>query len=631
MSEVGITLKMTENVSSVAPKVSSALRGISDSGEDLKAALDLGDLEQKYQKFAERVDKIHDTQTRNNKLVSTQTGTPNIKSDSQQPSAVGTATSLIRSGGRTVTSLGSGDIGGAANDVLGTMAGLAKAAGPVGAVIAAAGAVAFAGNALSKQYEKHMSQVMDLNNVLGRFGKTSLETGENFRTTMNEVSEASARYGYTLTEGMNVYNQLIKKAGTTTQEEAKDVMYFQRFGGFDAGNLTQFRGTGSRFGMGGQELLGNALGTMKDSGMEKGLFSEFMSSTLSIFEDGISRGVVRGFDEINELQSRIGGMGEQFQGQYGMNLLKTLDSRSASATGLQSQGDLIMFNAAREMMKEDGVATDYISVQKTLEKGMTQDLLQSVYNQVKTRAGGSGPDMIELIKEIIPGLTYTTAEILLKELAEGEKTESSYSVPGYNVRGTDELTLLGVEETISNSIRNAGKVAMKPKARMIAKTAPIIGKFNDMAEASAEKAQGRDEFAKWKEWEENSNFEKNMIQAGTQGTMGNAFRFIGPEIKSIMAKQNQYPEELVEDTKQFGYGMSNLPEDALSFLTSSKFLDQIVDKGRETLSEGETKEGRFTQYDMGLAIELLIEAIGKFNESVAEEKQVNITNLFGEE
>lgn len=626
--DVGISLNMSENVSSVAPKVSTALRGISGAGEEIKAALDLGDLEKQYQKFAERVDKIHDLQKQNKQLVST--------TSPAQPTAgigVGTAaTSVIRSGGRVATSLGSGDIGGAANDAFGTVGNLLKAAGPAGAILAAGAAVAFAGNALSKQYEKHMNQVMNVNNILDRFGKTANETSDNFRTTMNEVSEASARYGYTLTEGMNVYNQLIKEAGTTTQEEAKDAMYFQRFGGFDIGALTQFRGRGSRFGMGGQELLGNALGTMQQSGMEKGLFNEFMSSTLSIFEDGISRGVVRGFDEINELQSRIGGMGAQFQGQYGMNLLKTLDARGASATGLQSQGDLIMFNAARNMLESQGKPTDYISVQKALEGGMTQKLLGSVYSQVKMRSGGVSTDMIELLKEIMPTLTYTTAEILLKELEEGEVTTTSYAKPGYNVRGTDELNLLGAEETIANSIRNAGKIAMKPKARLVSKLSPYVGKLNDLAGSVADKVQNKDKFEEWAEWVETSQFTENMITSGIgPNLMGvNKAALVGTTMTDLMKKQGSYDPSLVDKSKQFGYAMSNLPKEAVSYLASQDFMDKLYEAGYNTRSEGETGRRKFSEYDMGMAIEMLVNAIGEFNKSVAEEKQISITNIMGE-
>ena len=44
MADVGINLKMTETVSSVAPKVSESLRNISQAGQDMNDALQLGDL-----------------------------------------------------------------------------------------------------------------------------------------------------------------------------------------------------------------------------------------------------------------------------------------------------------------------------------------------------------------------------------------------------------------------------------------------------------------------------------------------------------------------------------------------------------------------------------------------------------
>ncbi|KKM68284.1 hypothetical protein LCGC14_1462490, partial [marine sediment metagenome] len=35
MADVGIRMTMTENVSSIAPKISESLRGISQAGEDM--------------------------------------------------------------------------------------------------------------------------------------------------------------------------------------------------------------------------------------------------------------------------------------------------------------------------------------------------------------------------------------------------------------------------------------------------------------------------------------------------------------------------------------------------------------------------------------------------------------------
>lgn len=633
MPDVGIQLKMTENVSSIAPKVSSALRGISDAGDELKAALDLGDMEQKYKAFAERVDKVHQMQQARG-TAGPAAAVPTPPSGVAAGSILQGGTSLIRGAGRTATALGSGDIGAGANDALGTMSMLAKSAGPIGVVVAALGAIVFAGNALSKQYEKHMTSIMNINSQLDRFGDTAQETGQNFGNTMNEISSAASWYGYTLDEGMNIYRQLIKESGGAEMEEAKDIMYFQRYGGFDPSNLTQFRGKGSRFGMGGQELLGRAYGTMRESGMEKGFFSEFMSSTLSIFEDGISRGVVRGFDEINELQSRIGGMGAQFQGQYGLNLLKTMDTRAAGATGLQSQGDLIMFNAARDMLSGQGKATDYISVQKALEGGMTQDLLGSVYKQIRTRSGGVQPDMIELLKELMPTLTYTTAEILLNELESGGVVSSTYLAPGTMMRGTDEMQLLMAEEEIANAIRNVGKVALRPKAGFIRELAPGIGGLKDWSQSRFERRTNEEAnrklYSEWGESTDLSAFSQNLSRAGYGAgggySMNPAFE-MGPDIADIMENQSAYPSRLIEDIKKLGFMMEGMGEESLDFLSRNQFLDKIMEEGKRTLSEGETREGEYSKYDLGLAINLLVEMIKEFNTTVKEEKQINIENI----
>ncbi len=147
MPDVGIRMTMTENVSSVAPQVSSALREISRVGGDMQEALDLGDLEQKYKQFADRVDRIYDVQKTNREAASQDTRaagqqqSANLQQMARMPANVGNMA------GRSFSRLGStGDVADVAPDVLGS---LGIAGGTAGAVIAVIGALAFGGNALS--------------------------------------------------------------------------------------------------------------------------------------------------------------------------------------------------------------------------------------------------------------------------------------------------------------------------------------------------------------------------------------------------------------------------------------------------------------------------------------------------
>ena len=58
MADVGINLTMTENISSLAPKMVDSLRSMGQAGQDMQDAMDLGDLEAQYKSFSDRQREI---------------------------------------------------------------------------------------------------------------------------------------------------------------------------------------------------------------------------------------------------------------------------------------------------------------------------------------------------------------------------------------------------------------------------------------------------------------------------------------------------------------------------------------------------------------------------------------------
>ncbi len=182
MPDVGINLTMEEQVSSIAPKVSEALRKMGDAGKELRTALDLTGLEDEYKQFADGLDKIHDAQ-------------PAMKGRAQaQPGQLiqqmgGTVPGILRTGGGIAQKLGqTGDVAGAGADVLGVLGGAVKSMGPLGLLVFSLGGVVFGLNALEMQYEKQIPELMDLTAILNRFGKSVQETSAEFKNVMDEVS-----------------------------------------------------------------------------------------------------------------------------------------------------------------------------------------------------------------------------------------------------------------------------------------------------------------------------------------------------------------------------------------------------------------------------------------------------------
>ncbi|MBW8003094.1 MAG: hypothetical protein FVQ80_13925 [Planctomycetes bacterium] len=345
MSDVGIRLSMEETVSSVAPKVSEALRSIGEAGKQLRDSLDLTGLEDEYKQFADRLDKIYDAQQK-------QRG-PGQQMVQQLGGAV---PGMLRAGGGVAQRLGqTGDVVGAGADVLGALGGVIKSMGPLGVLVSSLGAVGLGLNALEMQYEKQIPELMDLTAILDRFGDTSKETSANFKKVMDEVSGKASKFGYSLEYGINVTKSLAQISGvegTRAIRGAGKVMEFGRGYGVSPEALSRYMGLGLRFGQ-GERVFERATGGLEAAGMGKGLFQEYLSSTLDIFEQGLSRGIIKGFDEINLAQTWLAKIGDVFKGQYGLQVYRQIEQSIAGATSLASEGDVLIYRATKRFLEKD--------------------------------------------------------------------------------------------------------------------------------------------------------------------------------------------------------------------------------------------------------------------------------------
>jgi hypothetical protein len=377
----------------------------------------------------------------------------------------------IRGGGGVIGRAGGGDVGGAATDMLGDIQGMVSKIPMVGKIVAILAATAVVGNMLSKQYEQHMEKIMEVNNALGRFGKTAAGTSEYFKQTMQEVSASAAKFGYDLQTGLGVYGSLISGGGNVGS--ASTVMGMARYGGtgFNMDTMSRYSATASRFGMRGagqtwnwfgddmDATLGKSYGAFQQSGMSKGLFDEFLHNTLAVFEEGIGRGITKGFDEINVTQNWLGKLGPAFQGQYGLQQYQSMNASITGATGLQSEQQAIMYRAIRNKM---GGNPGYQDVMMQLEQGLSPANFTAIRNEAKSLTNNSPQDMVELFRSLF-NVNYTIATALqqLPDMSDADMKKAIDALvpdmPGKNLQSTPEMRLLTATQQISEDIRELGK------------------------------------------------------------------------------------------------------------------------------------------------------------------------------
>lgn len=491
MSDVGIRLTMTENASSIAPKISESLRGISQAGEDMKEALELGDLEEKYKSFADRVDKLHDVQ-KESQRITTQQALAGRARGVQAP--IGRVPEeIMKTTAGAVQRVGAtGDVTEAAPGILGTIKGMLSAAGPAEMIAGAAIGVTAAGgliaNALSKQYEKVMPEMMDLTAIMGELGGTVKETSDSFGTTMKEASSAASKFGYSLEVGAGVMRTFAEVAGVGRGEAAAGaggVMAYARGMGVTPGALARIQAMGTRFGQG--NVLGAGLGGLEAAGMGRGQYTEFLNATLNIFEEGLSRGIVKGWTDITATQAWIANLGDAFKGQYGLNLYRKMEGAVTGATALENETNVVIYRAVKRLL---GGKANYLDVLKEMETEMTEEKFTAIIEEIRGYTGGIRVDMVEWIRSIF-GTSVTTTEKLLDAFESGNLKVAIKELKA-PVADSPELKLLGVQEEIREKLREVGKEILPMKAGIIKSAEFLIKIFHNIAVEDEEERTRRE-------------------------------------------------------------------------------------------------------------------------------------------
>ncbi len=489
MAEVGLRISATENVSSIAPKVTDSLRTIAKAGEEIQKALDLGDIEEQYKRFAEREERIYDQQRTRQAEIGTRTPDyqPAVAGRAGLPAISGGVTAALRTGGRTVQVLGAGgDVVGAAPDVLGTLGKTFEGIPAVGKVIAGiaavAGGIAFAGNALAKQYEKVMEPIMGLTASLGRLGETSEETSRNFGRTMDEVGDKAAEFGMSLEKGIDIFGTLAWVSGVTGEglgPAAGRVMEYARGFGADPGLLSRYMGMGLRFGQQGN-LLGLAAGGLQQAGMGRAQYEEYLQATLKIFEEGLSKGIVKGFEDIELMQTWMAELGDAFKGQYGVGLYQQMSSAFAGATALQREGDVLLYRGAMRALRTEGKPVGVLDIMERMEKGPSKTMMEETVGLIRELTGGKEFDAVQMIKEAFNINTIKARAIWRAREKGGEAMIAALPSGWTAMAETPEVRLLTAQNAIMGEIRDSAKELIPIKAGIVEGAGSIVETLNNL-------------------------------------------------------------------------------------------------------------------------------------------------------
>jgi hypothetical protein len=302
--------------------------------------------------------------------------------------------------------------------------------------------------AYAKLWERQAPDAMNLTATLGKYGGTREENTGSIRRTWENAANTATEYGFSPEEGVEQVKQAASQGLSERQalDAARDVFAFERGTGADRGVLSEFRNRTERFGI--ADGLNTAWQGNQASGMDQGQFNEFLRSMQKTFEDGISKGFIRGADEIAgnfAFLSDLNGGSELWKGDLGANRLSQMNAGLETTTGLSSASDILSFRGAQNLLKQwdaegtpEGAAEstadknwkaigdldpkkegnelrrgyDYIDAMAILERGLTPELFHSQMQMIEGVEGpGNRTGAVEQMKNIY-GLNYTGSAAL---------------------------------------------------------------------------------------------------------------------------------------------------------------------------------------------------------------------------
>ncbi|MDR2193466.1 MAG: hypothetical protein LBP19_03230 [Treponema sp.] len=293
----------------------------------------------------------------------------------------------------------------------------------------------------ARQWERQAPAAMELTALLGKYGGSKEENTQSIRRTFENAANTATEYGFSPEEGVEQVKQAAAQGLNETRalDSARDVFAFERGTGADRGVLSEFRNRTERFGI-ADGLNAAWQGSQAVFGMNPAQFNEYLRATQNTFEDGISKGFVRGAGEIAgtfSFLSDLGGGSELWKGEQGANRLSQMNAGLAATTGLSSVSDILSFRGAQNVLKqwdakgdaEAGWETigdldpkkegleirrgyDYIDSMIMLERGLRPELFHAQMQMLENTEGpGNREGAVEQMKNIY-GLNYTGSAAL---------------------------------------------------------------------------------------------------------------------------------------------------------------------------------------------------------------------------
>jgi hypothetical protein len=178
-------------------------------------------------------------------------------------------------------------------------------------------------------------------------------------------------------------------------------------------------------------------------------FNEFLRSMQRTFEDGISKGFVRGTDEIAgnlAFLSGLNGGSELWKGEQGANRLSQINSSIQQATNLESTTDILIYRGAQNVLEgytdndwkklldvdNDGVediikgrgSSEYVNPMLLINRGLTPELFNESMKMFNTADRGDYASVLERMNKGF-NLDYTQSAQLYKSWTQNKDT------PGY--------------------------------------------------------------------------------------------------------------------------------------------------------------------------------------------------------
>ncbi|MDR0720456.1 MAG: hypothetical protein LBF78_12535, partial [Treponema sp.] len=362
---------------------------------------------------------------------------------------------------------------GGATDLLGMIKGLPApvlAAAGIAAAIVGLGAAA---NKLSEQWEKVMQPSMGLAASLGELGGDAKRNSAVFKEVFNRATDSRILHGYSLEEGLQLATNL-SQAGVRSEkvyQAENQVLGYQRATNADRGTLARATGYAHRY-RNGENVLGYAYGGLEQSGMQTGQYQEYLNATLRIFEEGLSKGVVKGFAEITRTQNMLAQIGETWKGEAGLERRQNIDSAISGSYNLQSDYDVIMYRAAQDAASP---GASHGTTAKMLDQGIDgpkgDQLLRSIGKVIEQTVGKGNTEAGVMTTMRAFKLNYTAAEEFFNAITGrnpdfGKARDILKSPESLDVETTEEK-LLTVQQEIRRELSNFGSNFLEEKTGVL--------------------------------------------------------------------------------------------------------------------------------------------------------------------